>query len=248
MKTPDRYEAFWVPGLDSDFDADRALEIALDWLASVQVPGPKVIAMYAKAMKDNRPLLTWASQTYAFISPRSRDNIGRGPRAVLAIWPDGQTLELAQQLAFDGVLCVIPGSLYDVKPWIVRCGAVNLAEPGDDSVSLATLSPEVSEALDHTLFFGGHNGFLGGGEKENAIRALRSIIQAGHRPNPDDVEGYAAASGETRLQGGSPPQGVVRRAPRGEEFSRLRRAHNLDSGAIGLGRSVQILSRNLRRK
>ena len=33
MSVPDRYDAFWIPGLDDDgFDPDEALSIGFDWL------------------------------------------------------------------------------------------------------------------------------------------------------------------------------------------------------------------------
>lgn len=202
VTTPDRYEAVWLPGLDSDADPDDALEIALDWLATVPVGGERLIVMYAKKMAGNRALLTWAAQRYRVVSPRSREGLpdGRG-NAVLAVWPDGETLELAQRLALDGALCVIPGSLYDVRPWIVRTGAVNLADPDEEVEPLPTLSAEVRKELDSIVFFGGHNSFLGAGEKERAVRGLRRIVAAGHRPAPEAIEAYVLTTGKTGSKG-----------------------------------------------
>jgi hypothetical protein len=202
MVTPDRYDAVWVPGLDTDFDPDQALELALDWLGTVACDGARIIVMFAKNMVGNRPLLTWAAQRYPVVSPRSKSRLPYGrPNSVLAVWPDGQTLELAQRLALDGALCVIPGSLYDVRPWVVRTGATNLADPGGSGEGLPELHPDVTGTLDSVLFFGGHNGFLGGGEKEQVVRRLQDLVRAGHRPDPDAVESYALASGETDHKG-----------------------------------------------
>ena len=141
MVTPDRYDAVWVPGLDT-----------------VAGDGTRIIVTYAKSMVGTRPLLTGAAQRYPVVSPRSRSQLPYGrPNAVLAVWPDGQTLELAQRLALDGALCVIPGSLYDVRPWVARTGATNLADPGGPAEGLPALHPDVARTLDSVLFFGGHN-------------------------------------------------------------------------------------------
>lgn len=118
----------------------------------------------------------------------------------LAIWPTAKTLELAQQLADGTALCVIPYR-HDVTWWIARTGAANLVEPDQEAPTLAPLNSAVTGTLDSILQFGGHNSFLGGGEKEDAVQDLRAMLADGHRPDPADVEAYARASGETDVEG-----------------------------------------------
>lgn len=220
MRVPDRYRAAWVPGLDdADFDPDESLEIALDWLGGVPCRGERLIVMNTKSMKDNRPLLSRAAQRYEFISPRSRARrpFGGG-NAVLSVWPTGETLELAQRLALDGALCVIAGTLFDVTSWIARTAATNLADPEADAVTPEQLDDALVSELKSILFFGGHNSFLGGGEKERAIRGLRSLVAAGHHPPPEAIEAFANASGDTDHKGAERLRGFYEGVLEGKQF------------------------------
>lgn len=200
MKTPTaRYEATWVPGLDSDLDRDDGLREGFRWLVEAErtFGARGVIVMYAKGMVRNAPVLEQAARQWPFISTRSGSpsRPGRGP--VLAIWPpNDRTLELAEQLAFGTALCVIPGSITDVSAWIRRTNAMCLVD-GFAVDAGPSLPAEVTESLDHLLFFGGHNGFLGGGEKEDAIRRLTTISRQRDRPSREAIEEYMRASGET---------------------------------------------------
>lgn len=90
---------------------------------------------------------------------------------------------------------------HEITWWITRTGAVNLAEPATQPVTLASLDPAVTATLDSILAFGGYNSFVDGGEKEEAVRELRAMLGGGHRPAPSDVEDYARASGETDVEG-----------------------------------------------
>lgn len=74
-------------------------------------------------------------------------------------------------------------------------------EPDQEAPTLAPLNSAVTGTLDSILQFGGHNSFLGGGEKEDAVQDLRAMLADGHRPDPADVEAYARASGETDVEG-----------------------------------------------
>lgn len=85
--------------------------------------------------------------------------------------------------------------------WIAYSGATNLTEPGSESDGLSRLDPSVADALDAVLFFGGHNSFVGAGEKDDAVRGLRAILATGQQPDPYDVEQYACASGKTDVAG-----------------------------------------------
>jgi hypothetical protein len=202
MTIPDRYEAAWAPGLDTDTDADVSLELGLNWIEDLDVPGEAAIVMNATKMSRNRPLLEWAAQRYPFISPQSRTRLSTPTgHAVLAVWPGGEALELAQRLALDGGLCVIGGNVFDVTPWIVRTHATNLAAPDNPGPAAPDVDEAVAKALDSVLFFGGNNSFLGGGEKKDAVRRLRSLVADGHRPSPDTIESYALASGKTGHKG-----------------------------------------------
>ena len=39
MNTRDSYQAAWAPGLDTDADPDDSLELELDWIEALDVPG-----------------------------------------------------------------------------------------------------------------------------------------------------------------------------------------------------------------
>ena len=192
------YDAFWIPGLNADVDPDDALELGYAWLrqAERKHAGVGVLVMHASSMRGNRPVL--ARAPWDIVSPRTRRPRGSGP--ALAVWPSSRALELAEALAFGTALCVIPGSLFDVGPWIRRAGAVCLAE-GFDTESAIQLPADIREALDHALFFGGHNGFLGGGEKEYTIRTLREFAGRADAPTAEAIEEYLAGSGETNAKG-----------------------------------------------
>lgn len=193
------YAAYWIPGLDNDaIDPDDALARGFDWLRQAERHhgGSGVLVMNAASMRHNRPLL--GSAPWDIVSTRSHRPYGSGP--ILAVWPVARTLELAEQLALRTALCVIPGTLFDLSPWIRRTGAKCLADgfavdPGEE------LSTDVREELDHMLSFDGHNGFLGAGGKEYAIRTLRDISRRDDAPTSEAIEEYLAGSGETNAKG-----------------------------------------------
>lgn len=202
MTVPARYEAFWVPGLDHDIDRDESLRVGLRWLEEAEQAqrAAGVIVMYAKVMAGNAPLLTRADQRWEFVSPRSRHRpSGAGP--VLAVWPpDAEVLELAERLALDSALCVIAG-YYDLSPWVKKAQAICLVEGYEADLTDWDLPPDVRSSLDSMLFFDGHNGFIGGGGKEDAIRRLQEIARRPDCPSPQAIEQYLAASGETSAKG-----------------------------------------------
>jgi hypothetical protein len=196
-----RFEAFWIPGLNTDFDPDRALSIGFRWLDDASYGRRRVVVLNAANMLGNRPALARAADRYSVVSPRTRDQPrGRG-NAILAVWPTMQTLALAEGFASEGGLCVIPDSLDDVTVWVSRTRAVNLADPKSGPAAPLALGWDVTNVLNSLLGFDGHNGFYGAGGKEQAVRDLRAMIAADHRPKPDEVEAYAIASGETHHRG-----------------------------------------------
>jgi len=194
------YDAFWVPGLSHDIDRDESLRCGLGWLAEAEQTYRRRgrIVMYAKKMAGNAALLREAEQRWEFVSPRSRHSYDHGP--VLAVWPpDSRVIELAEDLSRGYALCVIAGH-YDLCAWITRARATCLLAGFEEPPS-GELAAEVQESLDHMLFFDGHNGFVGAGGKEDAIRRLQSIAALAKRPTPQDIEGYLLASGETDAEG-----------------------------------------------
>ena len=195
------FEAFWIPGLNSDFDPDRALAIGYRWLDEARYGGRPVITLNAASMLGNRPALARAASRYEVISPRTRNQPRGTGNAILAVWPDRKTLDLAETMAHEGGLCVIPNSLDDVSLWISRTGARNLADPDGARAAPMSLNAEVRRVLDSLLSFDGHNGFYGAGGKERAVRDLREMVNEGYRPEPREVEEYAVASRETDHDG-----------------------------------------------
>jgi hypothetical protein len=204
MARPIRYEAVWAPGLRDTTTADEddaSLDVAFAWLADAERRFGRrgQIVMYAKQMMHNRPKLTEAAYRWPFHSPRSHAGWNLGP--TIAVWPpDDQTLELAENVAGDTGLCVIPGQHYDAGPWIFRTGAHCLID-GWSAPAAPELDKEVTDRLDSILSFDGHNGFIGGGGKEHTISTLQEIARMRPHPTRDEIEGYLRASGETHEPG-----------------------------------------------
>lgn len=201
----DRYKSYWLPGLgNDDADPDEVLHSAFVWLETEPCSGDRLVVTNTLGMTEHTPFLAQASAPYTVISPKARKRIGTvgGPgNAVLAIWPAHETLELAEVLARDGALCVIPGSLDDMSPWIHRTSAHTLWDidlPDDDPLRL---DEPVRSALDSIIAFDGNNNFLGAGGKEHAIRRLRTMIRDGHRPDPSALENYVLARGTRSFKG-----------------------------------------------
>lgn len=200
-----RYVAYWVPGLDDEIDPDDALRLAFSWLDHEERArgGAGIIVMFAKKMMGNRPLLGAAAGRWDFISPRSRGRWPRGTGPVLCIWPpNDDTLELAEQLAHGSALCVIPGSLYDVAGWIARTKAQSVVQ-GASARLVPDLPEDMAESLRSMAWFGGHNAFLGGGEKERAIRVLNEIARRRDRPSRESLETFLRSCREVEHDGAS---------------------------------------------
>lgn len=196
------FEAFWIPGLDDDIDIDDSLDLGFQWMEDWERShgGTGLLVMYAVSSARSDPRIAEATRRWDVISRRSR-GYGRGKGPVLCIWPpDDATLELAESRAMNTALCVIPGSLMDIGPWIEKTRARCLVE-GFERQVMAPLPPEIARILDGMLFFGGHNTFLGSGEKERAIRDLRRIAERADAPSREALEDYLRASGETRGEG-----------------------------------------------
>lgn len=206
MTEPQRYRAFWVPGLNDDqVDPDEALAVALEWLRIVPCTGVRLIVMNAVKMAENRPILGKAAPRYRFVSPRSSKPPGfyGGGNAILAIWPTKDTLEFAEGGARNGALCVAPGRLYDARPWMSQSGAKNLWNPEASPEPLTELPARFQEVLDYLVTLDGNNDFLT--TKDETIRSLRAVMAAGHRPDPEDVENYLLTK-----QGVRSPKGARR--------------------------------------
>ena len=199
MKPATNFEAFWLPAFDSDADPDEVLAVGFDWLRRAErEQGTRgVLAMHATSMRRNRPAL--AAAPWEIISPRSRAGYRMGG-PVLAGWPPERTLELAEQMAVRSSLCVIPWEMADITAWIERTGATCLVG-GFDAPARQALPVEVEEALRHVVAFGGHNGFLGGGEKETAIRAFHVIARRRDAPTREAIEDFLRSTGGVDVKG-----------------------------------------------
>jgi hypothetical protein len=195
------FEAFWIPGLNTEMDPDEALAIGYKWLDETDFAGKKAIVLNAASMLGNRPMLARATGRYRIVSPRTKNRPYGSGNAILAVWPTFDTLAFAEGLAHNGGVCLIPNSLDDMSVWVSRTQAVNLTDPEGGPAPPLSLDASVVETLDSLLSFDGHNGFYGAGGKDYAVRGLRAMVNSGHRPSPDEVEGYAVASGETNHKG-----------------------------------------------
>jgi hypothetical protein len=65
---------------------------------------------------------------------------------------------------------------------------------------MVELSIQVTDLLDSMISFGGHNGFLNGADKEDAIPMLRIIARLPDRPNPGALEEYLLARKDVSRQ------------------------------------------------
>lgn len=72
---------------------------------------------------------------------------------------------------------------------------------GFDVAPGEALPEDIAKELDRVLFFGGHNNFLGGGEKELTIRALKEISRRPDAPSREAIEAYMQQSGEPAASG-----------------------------------------------
>ena len=194
--TSPQYAAYWLPGLNDDsVDSDEVLRAAFEWLHDEPCNGARLIVMNTLGMVNNRPIIARASARYTVVSPRSQKGVSPIGNAVLAIWPVNDTLELAERLARGGSLCVIPGTLDDLGHWILRASAQHLWNPGEVPDQTPKLEEAVRSVLDSIVYFGGHNDFSGGTEKQMSIRNLRAMISDGNRPDPTDLENYVLTRG-----------------------------------------------------
>jgi len=192
------YDAFWIPGPD-DFDMDAALQAGGRWLARAPYTGRKVVVLHAKKMLTNRRTLQDLS-AFHVVSPNARDIPYGNAGGVLAVWPGAPELELAMDLARGNGLCVIPNR-YDIAWWIAQSGASNLIAPDEAAPTLAALPDEAVQILNSIVRFGGHNSFLGGGEKEDAVADLRRLHGIQPTLSGEAIEQHILASGETDAAG-----------------------------------------------
>ena len=155
--------------------------------------------LHAKRMASNSGLR--GVNQFHVVSPKSARPFYADVGPVLAIWPDPKTVEFAEGLALDSALCVVPNYRYDMTWWIDKTAATNLANPDAEPVTLIPLDPAVIDTLDGIISFGGHNGFVGGGEKEYAVEDLRAMLAAGHQPTAQEVEDYVRSTGKVDIEG-----------------------------------------------
>jgi hypothetical protein len=212
------YEAFWIPGLNTSFDPDRALDFGWAWLDEESRRRSPLIVLNAVKMTQNRRRLAEMAQRFPVRSPQARYAPGDPPHAVLAVWPTVKTLEFAERLAWEGALCVIPNTLDDMSTWIARAQALNLTDPAAPPIAGPVLIEDARRALDGTLEFDGHNSFLGGGGKDDAIRTLRRVASMSPRPSAEDIEAHALASGKTDYDGAARLSAWYRRILQGGYF------------------------------
>ena len=200
--TSPQYTAYWLPGLNDDsVDPDEVLRSAFEWLQDEPGSGARLIVMDMLQMVNNRPIIAKASARYTVVSPRSQKGVSPIGNAVLSIWPANHTLELAENLARGGSLCVIPGTFDDLGHWIFGASAQNLWNPGEVPGQTPKLEEAVRSVLDSIIYFGSHNDFLGGTDKQMSIRNLRAMISDGNRPDPTDLENYVLTRGVRSYKG-----------------------------------------------
>jgi hypothetical protein len=191
-----QFDAFWVPGLDSDVDQDDSLPIAFEWLARAErtYGGRGLLVMNAVKMVDNDPAITRAASRWPLVSPQSRRHSRQAGGPVVCVWPaTDRTVQLAEFSANGKALCMIAGSLMSLEPWIRKTSAMCLMQ-GFEVGPGSPIPGDIRNLLDSMIRFGGHNAFLGGGEKEHAIRCMRLFASRPDAPSPDELEAYLRSS------------------------------------------------------
>lgn len=183
-----RYQAFWIED-DSRGPGVTGLHIARDWLRGVPTDGDRIIVVNVRSAIRHSRVISDAAARFMVVSPGMRGIRYRRGSAVLALWPHERAFELAERLALDGSLCVVPGVGYDAEPWIVRSRATNLRTK-ERSFPTDGLPQVVTEVLDSIISFDGYNDFLGGGGKDTTISRLRRMVGEGLSPDPVAVENY----------------------------------------------------------
>ncbi len=199
MVGPPPFDAFWVHAPFDDPNYPQGLEVAFDWLASAPYTGQRTVVLYAKKMANNSGLRR--VNEFHVVSPKSQRPLSRDVGPVLAVWPDPKTIEFAEELAIDSALCVVPNYRHGTTWWIDKTGAVDLTNPAAEPSGLVPMDSAVTDTLDSIIRFGGHNNFVGGGEKEYAVEDLRALLAAGHRPTAQQIEDYVRSTGEVDVEG-----------------------------------------------
>jgi len=185
---------FWLPSLiqtgvspeGGEHDA-RHHKLASAWLREKSPSGftGLVVAKFLGDIAD--------FSEYDGFQHHSRGSRGRPPTggAVLALFPDVETLRMADRLA-DVALCVIGGYDTNLDYWIQDRGAEAISDLEVDR--LPNLPEDAIDALDGTIFFGGNNNFSGSHEKANARSAIAKLHSLSEAPSEDQIQSYLIKS------------------------------------------------------
>lgn len=178
--------AAWVPDDDPHRPWDDAAELAAQWIweRSDIENEPPLLVTNALASAQGIASLEDIARAGGHTTPQSR-NRRFTPRPVLAYVPDPRSLRLAIDLARGHSLAIVEGSLFPLAEWAAAADAINLLTGRQ---SATDLDARVRKDLDLVIFFGGHNGWTGPHEKQDARRRLASHVTAG------DLTGAQAAS------------------------------------------------------
>ena len=183
--------AAWVPDDDPERPWDEAANLAAEWIwERSQVEGVKPLLVTNTFQNARRiECLEQIAREGGQATPRGGGRFECGP--VLAYVPYERTLDLALNLARGYSLALVETVSFPLAEWAAGADAINLL---DGSTSSSALSDEVRTDLDHTVFFGGNNGWTGPHEKQDARNYLLSHVRSGHL-TPDQAASYVMAKG-----------------------------------------------------
>ena len=183
--------AAWVTDDDPERPWDEAADLAADriWERS-EIEGVKPLLVTntfqnAQGIESLEEIARGGGQA----TPQGKQRFERGP--VLAYVPDERTLKLALNLARGYSLAVVETVSFPLDEWAAGAGAISLL---DGTTSSSNLQADVVADLDHTVFFGGNNGWTGQHEKQHARNHLVRHVQAGHL-TPEQAAAYVMAKG-----------------------------------------------------
>ena len=183
--------AAWVPDDDPERPWDEAADLAADWIwERTRVEGIKPLLVtntFQNAVGIQS--LDKIARDGGQATPQGNQRFDRSP--VLAYVPDERTLKLALDLARGYSLVIVETVSCPLAEWAATAGAINLL---DGSTHQSGIPDDVKADLDHAVFFGGNNGWIGQDEKQHARNHLACHVQTG-RLTPEQASSYVMAKG-----------------------------------------------------
>jgi hypothetical protein len=180
-----------------EMDRDEALRHAWDWLEERRGRHRLVIVPVRHSVEYSAVLSRIASQVRTETARTFWKGVGSLREAsVLVVWPSKETLQELQEMQPADVL-VVPWRVEESDAWLRAYSSTSLA--GGPALDKPTISdPVVLEAMKSlTNFINPRNNLVTYDERDYAIEALRALVGARRRVNPDELYEWSLANGWT---------------------------------------------------